>query len=173
MKVYLNKPGSKKEIHRVKIDKFDAWNVDVTLAHIIVPLLTEFRKDLHGAPHTDNEDVPDELQASDEEKHTYSKSGETDDNYFKRWEYVLDEMIWAFQQKLEEWEEQFASGEHDYKFVEDPDNTLKDEEGQPMYKMEYGPNNTFEIDTEGMKKFQARMTNGYKLFGKYYEGLWD
>ena len=42
-----------------------------------------------------------------------------------------------------------------------------------MYTMEYGPNNTFEMDTEGMKKFQARMTKGFKLFGKYYEGLWD
>ena len=171
MKVYLNKPGSKKEIHRVKIDKFDAWNVDVTLAHIIVPLLTEFRKDLHGAPHTNNEDVPDELQASDEEKHTYSKSGETDDNYFKRWEYVLDEMIWAFQQKLEEWEEQFASGENDVEFVEDPDK--KDADGEPLYKMKYGPKHNREYDWVGRRKFQARMANGYKLFGKYYEGLWD
>ena len=172
MKVYLNKPGSKKEIHRVKIDKFDTWNIDVTMAHIIVPLLTEFRKDLHGAPHTDNEDVPDELRMSDEEKHVYSNNGETDDNWFKRWDYVLDEMIWAFQQKLEEWEEQFASGENDVSFVEAPEEGT-DEEGQPMYKMKYGPKHNREYDWEGRKKFQERMTNGYKLFGKYYEGLWD
>ena len=173
MFVKLGPPGRKNKAETIVIHDYDTWNIDVTLAHIIVPMLKQLKEKKHGAPFVDNEDVSDELRASDEDLHTYSKNGETDEHYFDRWDYVIDEMIWAFQQKLEEWEEQFTSGEHDYKFVEDPDNTLKDEEGQPMYKMEYGPNNTFEIDTEGMKKFQARMTNGYKLFGKYYEGLWD
>ena len=173
MFVKLGSPGRKNKAETIVIHDYDTWNVDVTLAHIIVPLLKQLKERKLGAHSVDNEDVSNELRASDEDLHTYSKNGETDKHFFDRWDYVIDEMIWAFQQKLEEWEEQFASGEHDYKFVEDPDNTLKDEEGQPMYKMEYGPNNTFEIDIEGMKKFQARMSNGYKLFGKYYEGLWD
>jgi hypothetical protein len=29
------------------------------------------------------------------------------------------------------------------------------------------------VDWEGMKAEQARITNGFRLFGKYYEGLWD
>ena len=78
MKVHLNKPGSKKEIHRVKIDKFDTWNMDVTLAYIIVPMLKRLKEVKQGAPFVDNKDVFDELRASDEDLHTHSKNGETD-----------------------------------------------------------------------------------------------
>jgi hypothetical protein len=80
-------------------------------------------------------------------------------------------MIWAFQSKLEEWEEQFTSGENDVKFVEDPDK--KDAEGEPMYNMKYGPKHNREYDWEGMKKYQTRIDAGFQLFGKYYNGLWD
>ena len=171
MYVKLGPAGRKNRAEKVVIDDTDVWNLDHSLALIIAPALKILKEKKQGAPSVDNEDVPKFLRATDEELHTYSKNGDTDKNYFVRWDYVLDEMIFAFESKLEEWEEQFASGEHDYKFVEIPDK--KDEEGQPMYTMEYGPNNTFEMDTEGMKKFQARMTKGFKLFGKYYEGLWD
>ena len=134
MKVHLNKPGSKKEIHRVKIDKFDTWNMDVTLAYIIVPMLKQLKEVKHGAPFVDNEDVSDELRASDEDLHTYSKNGETDEHYFDRWDYVMDEMIFAFQSKLEdEWD---------------------------MEKEEYD-------------SYFHRVDNGLRLFGKYYNGLWD
>jgi hypothetical protein len=36
-----------------------------------------------------------------------------------------------------------------------------------------GPNHTQVVDWDGMKAQQARITNGFRLFGKYYEGLWD
>ena len=29
------------------------------------------------------------------------------------------------------------------------------------------------VDYEGMQKRQDRMANGFILFGKYYESLWD
>ena len=135
MKVHLNKPGSKKEIHRVKIDKFDTWNMDVTLAYIIVPMLKQLKEVKHGAPFVDNEDVSDELRASDEDLHTYSKNGETDEHYFDRWDYVMDEMIFAFQSKLDE---QF-----------------------------------FSDDIINYDAYTDRINNGFKLFGKYYNGLWD
>ena len=135
MKVHLNKPGSKKEIHHVKIDKFDTWNMDVTLAYIIVPMLKQLKKVKHGAPFVDNEDVSDELRASDEDLHTYSKNGETDEHYFDRWDYVMDEMIFAFQSKLDE---QF-----------------------------------FSDDIINYDAYTDRINNGFKLFGKYYNGLWD
>ena len=171
MFVKLGPVGRKNRAEKVVIDDSDTWNLDHSLALIITPALKQLKEKKQGAPFVHNEDVPKFLQATEEEIKEHNDGGDTDKHYFDRWDYVMDEMIFAFESKLEDWEEQFASGEHDYKFVEDPDK--KDEEGQPMYKMEYGPNNTFEIDTEGMKKFQARMTNGYKLFGKYYEGLWD
>jgi hypothetical protein len=36
-----------------------------------------------------------------------------------------------------------------------------------------GPNHTQKVDWDGMKAEQTRITNGFRLFGKYYEGLWD
>ena len=42
-----------------------------------------------------------------------------------------------------------------------------------MSEMTKGPNDTFESDDEGIKAHQKRITNGFRLFGKYYEGLWD
>ena len=33
--------------------------------------------------------------------------------------------------------------------------------------------NFIKLDIEGMQLVQKRISNGYRLFGKYYEGLWD
>ena len=171
MFVKLGPIGRKNRAETVVIDDYDVWNLDHSLALIIVPALKILKEKKQGAPSVDNEDVSDELRASDEELHTYSKNGETDEHYFDRWDYVMDEMIFAFESKLEDWEEQFASGENDVKFVEIPDK--KDEEGEPLWTWEHGPNHTREYDVEGREKYQARITKGFKLFGKYYEGLWD
>ena len=35
----------------------------------------------------------------------FAKDGSTDDKFFKRWDWILDEMIWAFNQKCrDDWE---------------------------------------------------------------------
>jgi hypothetical protein len=79
-------------------------------------------------------------------------------------------MIWAFEQKTIDWENQYYSGEHDRKTVPCQWN----ENGKPtMYTLEKGPNDTFRIDSKRLAKHQKRMSNGFRLFGKYYEGLWD
>ena len=171
MYIKIGPAGRKNRAETVVIDDYDVWNLDHTLALIIVPALKILKEKKQGAPVVDNEDVSDELRADDEELYAYEKKGETDEHYFDRWEYVMDEMIFAFESKLEDWEEQFASGENDVKFVEIPDK--KDEEGEPLWTWEHGPNHTREYDVEGREKYQARITKGFKLFGKYYEGLWD
>ena len=116
MYVKLGPVGRKNRAETVVIDDYDVWNLDHSLALIIVPALKILKEKKQGAPSVDNEDVSDELRASDEELHTYSKNGETDEHYFDRWDYVMDEMIFAFESKLEDWEEQFASGENDVDF---------------------------------------------------------
>lgn len=96
---------------------------------------------------------------------------DTDDNHFARWDYVMNEMIWAFEQKTIDWEQQYYSGEHDILWV--PSETL-DKNGKASFmEMKKGPKDTFKIDKDGLTKHQKRMTNGFRLFGKYYEGLWD
>ena len=42
-----------------------------------------------------------------------------------------------------------------------------------MSEMKHGPHHTFKIDWEARSKYQDRITNGFRLFGKYYENLWD
>jgi len=155
-------------INYVKIDYYDTWNMDGTLADIILPMLKQLQKDKHGAPHVDDEDVPIELQSwTSPAKEEYDVDG----HHFARWDYVLNEMIFAFEHKADDnWKDVFCSGEHDLKSV--PCNW--DENGKPtLYTFEQGPNHTYKCDYDGIRETQKRITNGFRLFGKYYEGLWD
>ena len=80
----------------VKIDPWDTWSMDHTLAHIVVPMLFQLKKTKHGAPHVDSEDVPEHLRPTQEELAAYNKDGTTDDKFFVRWDWVMDEIIFAF-----------------------------------------------------------------------------
>jgi hypothetical protein len=98
---------------KVKIDKWDTWSMDHTLAHIVLPMLVQLKGNNHGHPANMTE---------------------------QEWDDIMDEMIWAFEQKCrDDWMD-----DYDYSW-----------------------------DSEGAKAHQERMTNGFKLFGKYYESLWD
>jgi hypothetical protein len=126
---------------KVRIDKWDTWSMDSTLAPIILPMLKQLKQTKHGAPYVYPEDVPTKLRPTKEELLAYTKKAETDSKWFDRWDYVLDEMIWAFEQKSrDDWMSDF-----DYN----------------------------KWDREGANAHQERMTKGFKLFGKYYENLWD
>ena len=152
----------------VKIHSYDIWDASHTLALIIVPTLKLLKDAKHGSPVVDDEDVPEELRttaaaALSEEQ---MDNGETDENWEKRWDYVLDEMIWTFEQHaLEDWEHQFYSGESDIQFEKI--------EGSTNSRIVRGPNDTFKVDREGMRKHALRMENGRRLFAKYYNSLWS
>ena len=99
---YDRRPAQRINVH---IDRWDTWSMDHTLAHIVLPMLVQLKRTKHGAPNTDNADVPKELRMSKKRLTAYSKTGDTDDNFFKRWDWILDEMIWAFNQKCrDDWE---------------------------------------------------------------------
>lgn len=153
----------------VKIDRWDTWGMDHTLAHIVLPMLHQLQATKHGAPHVDDSDVPDHLKST--EAPAPANEWDTDDNHFRRWDWVLDEMIFAFSCKLDDsWQDKYRSGNID--FVHEP--CEWDESGKPtLYQMVNGPNDTYQCDYEGMMVEQARITNGFRLFGKYYENLWD
>ncbi len=150
----------------VHIDKWDTWSMDDTLAHIILPMLKQLNENKHGAPYVDDEDVPEYLRSttakelSEEEKN----NGHTDDNHFKRWDWVMNEMIFAFDSKVNDIEDQFTTGEYDYQSVKQENGT---------YLMVHGPNHTAVTDWDARKAYYDRVKNGFRLFGKYYEGLWD
>ena len=149
----------------VHIDSWDTWSMDHTLAPIILPMLIQLKATQHGACMVDMKDVPKELRATKKQIEESNKTGEVDDNHFKRWDWVIDEMIFAFQSKVDDdWEDQFQSGVHDITWE-------PFEKG--MSKMVTGPNDTFKIDLVGRKAYQEHISNGFRLFGKYFESLWD
>ena len=41
------------------------------------------------------------------------------------------------------------------------------------YQMVDGPNHTYKCDYDGIAVVEKRIDNGFRLFGKYYRGLWD
>lgn len=152
----------------VRIDKFDTWSMDHTLAYIVEPMLKQLKHTTHGAPYVYPEDVPAKLRPTKKELTAYTKNGETDSKFFERWDWVMDEMIFAFESKHNDWEEQFHSGEHDMQWIK-----ITEGEFEGMTEMVKGPNDSFEIDWEGRTAYQERITNGFTMFGKYYENLWD
>jgi hypothetical protein len=156
--------GLRKRKVKVHIDDYDVWSVDYTLSLIILPLLKKLKEHKRGAPFVDDEDVPEELRSS--AAPPKENEWDTDDNHFKRWDWVLDEMIYSFECCADEdWDEQFCSGVSDYSWE-------KTEDGK-MYQIKEGPNHTFKVDSEAMDKALDRRKNGLRLFGKYYHSLWD
>ena len=157
----------------VKIDRWDTWSMDHTLAPIILPMLKQLQKTKHGAPFVDDEDVPEELKST--LAPPKENEWDTDDNHFKRWDWVMDEMIFAFECKVDDsWEDAFSSGEHDILWVPvDADGNQVPKGEHKHFQMKDGPNNTYKCDYEGMKVVEQRIQNGFRLFGKYYQNLWD
>lgn len=153
----------KRKIH-VHIDRWDTWSMDETLAFIIHPMLVKLKKEKHGSPNVDDDDVPEHLKSTSAPKK--ENDYDTDDNHHKRWDWVLDEMIFAFENKLNpDWEYQFTKGEYDYEFE------VIDENGTSQLKE--GSGHTAVTDWEARKAYAKRISNGFRLFGKYYESLWD
>ena len=145
---------------QVRIDKYDTWNMDSTLAYIILPMLKQLKDTKYGSPDVDDKDVPRELRSTSAPKK--ENDWVVDEYWHDRWDWVLDEMIWTFSQVNEDWEDQYhkEAGEWHFKDRED-DMSEMVQDKKPV------------IDTKGLKAHNKRMQNGFRLFGKYYQNLWD
>jgi hypothetical protein len=132
---------------KIRIDKYDTWSMDHTLALIALPMLKQLKETQHGSTRVDDEDLPEHMRL-----HNYENVYWDDQMAFDfyedpelcrqnikcdihdKWNWVMDEMIFAFE------------------FIADEDNRY-------------------------FRKFDQeaadRVTNGLRLFGKYYQGLWD
>ena len=174
--------SKKKQKVKIHIDRWDTWNMDSTLSPIILPMLKQLKATKHGSAQVDAEDVPEELRIKGHEDWSQQLQFEFDDHEeyktnswditHRRWDWVMDEMIWTFEQLQPDydWEEQYASGVSDH--YSEP--CKWDENGKPtLYQMMDGPNHTYEVDWESRNKHDERISNGLRLFGKYYRGLWD
>ena len=143
---------------KIQIDCWDTWSADHTLSMIVVPMLKQLQDTKHGAPVVDVEDVPKNLRPTKLQFEKYKTTGEVDPKFFKRWDWVIDEMIFAMQEIAQ------------YRPLEDQfyDSSQMDETADFTTQLKQ-----MKIDIEGLNAYYDRVANGCRLFGKYFERLWS
>lgn len=160
---FLHIPHERKE--RVKVHYYDHWDAAATIAVIAAPVLKQLKE--RGISYTDQidmEDLPEPLR----EANTASLSAE--ELPLARWHWLLDEIIWALENYVDdEAEDQFYSGNPGtFNFV-----PVEDRPEVSKLEIIDDPEDPFVIDREGLTAFYDRVRNGLRLFGKYYMNLWD
>ena len=150
----------------IEIDYYDTWSMDQTLSPIILPMLKQLKATKHGYGLIEDEDVPKHLQSI----YALPKDQwDLDGNAEARYEWVLDEMIWAF--------EQLNNDDHDEQFwIQHPEidwEAMKDPfaEGEKTRELKWKVEG--KLDHKGLMAHNERIDNGLRLFGKYFRTLWD
>jgi hypothetical protein len=157
--------SKRKRTVKIKTHDYDHWNAYTTLAMIILPVMKDLREHKHGAGFIDDEDVPEEYRSTSAPPK--ENEWDSDANIFKRYDWVLDEVIWAFEHILDdEWEDNFHEGIIDFYF--EPCN-----DGSGCSEMKEGPKHTRVTDWDGLKEVHDRIQRGTTLFGKYFQTFWD
>lgn len=160
----------------IKIEKFDTWNLDTTLAKIIYPALLQLKETKHGIPNdfsvVGGEDYA-EQDSFDFYKETYSESF---DEVCNRWNDTLDKMIWAFQQLAEgDYSSQYHHGKMEVDWKETDKlypNPVTGKMEKTYTLIDKNPNEHW-YDSIGHQLHEERIQEGIELFGKYYRSLWD
>jgi len=98
-------------VSHLKVDDFDTWGIDYTLCPIILPLLKQLKTTKQGSPYVDVDDVPEELRPTEPS----IDCGGADNTHHARWGWVMDEMIWAF----EEMNSMCYDDNHVFDYIED------------------------------------------------------
>lgn len=150
------------EIKVIKIDRWDTWSMDCTLTPIILPMLKQLKASKHGSPNVDDADVPEHLQYAKKPRRIRAGTAPQDihqidgddDLIHRRWDWVMDAMIWSFEElNKDDWEEKFFS------YTEEDDEVLGGK------KLNW--------DREAWAAHNERIQLGLTLFGKYFRALWD
>lgn len=140
----------------VHIDNYDVWNMDATLRHIIGPMFVKLKAVKQGSGMIDDQDVPENLRSTAPGARDGCEEWDSDKNLHLRYEWVLDELIWAFNHDVEEARAAF----YDHSQVDESAGIEKQ-----IHQMK--------VDREGLEAYEARLQNAYQLFGKYYQTFWD
>lgn len=145
--------SKKQRTIKIKIDKYDLWALDHTLALIILPALMDFRNSKrYGVPvDTDLAFIP--IRNEDE------------DAQMATWNEMLDKMIWSFQQIINE-----ENIEDDF-WIQKPNFEGCDTGADYIDRLNKGTGGKY--DFEARKKHDERIQEGLDLFGKHFRNLWD
>jgi hypothetical protein len=167
MKISMGKfPKQGERKINIQIDGFDTWNLDHTMAMILYPALLQLKAAKHGFPSefatVGGEDWDSQL--------SFDFYVETQSECFnvgvKRWDEVMDKMIWSFQQlSLDDYSEKYHHGVMDIAWTET--------DALGMSTMVDNNPNEHWYDVVGHHLHEERIQEGLDLFGKYYRNLWD
>jgi len=178
MKVKIGKyyKGATDRKISIDIEKFDTWNLDHSLALIILPALLQLKATKQGIPNefanVGGEDYT-EQDSFDFYKDSYNWAF---DEGVKKWEEVLDKMIWSFQQlAIEDYDSKYHHGKAEYDFVKSDKqfpNPISGKLEDTFQMVDKNPNEHW-YDHVGHELHEERIQEGLELFGKYYRALWD
>lgn len=179
MKVNIGKfpkKGNRRKTN-VSLDTYDTWNLDHTLALIIYPALLQLKALKHGIPSELVNDVGGEDYVAQDSFDFYKETHqESWDIAAKRWDEVLDKMIWSFRQLcIDDYGDLYHHGSSDFDFVETAKLYPNPVTGvpEPTYQMVDKDPDSHWFDAEGHQLHEDRIQEGLELFGKYYRSLWD
>jgi hypothetical protein len=127
---------------KVEIKNHDVWDMDFTLAQIILPMLKKWKRMNDQTKYSypvDNEDVPHGIYF-DSDKPVYEYTEDEKELLFQRWQYVLGHIIHAFELHMtrEDWQ-------------------------RPLLEAE---------DGQGLNEEEDYIQKGFELFGKHYQNFW-
>jgi hypothetical protein len=159
----------------IQIDKYDTWNMYTTLALIIYPMLIQLKETKHGVP-SEFADIGGADHDMQDSFDFYKEShNESFDESCKRWEEILDKMIWSFEQLVnDDYDGKYHHGEAKYEFV-DTEPMLNPTTGkmEVMHRMVDTNPDEHWYDLVGHRLHDDRIQEGLDLFGKYFRNLWD
>lgn len=161
----------------VQIDKFDTWSLDHTLALIIYPALIQLKATKHGIPGEIVDGVGgedwDPQESFEFYKETHNESWEI---AAKRWDEILDKMIWSFEQLVkEDYDSLYHHGKSEYDWVKSDKlfpNPITGKMEATFQMVDKDPDAHW-YDHKGHMLHEERIQEGLELFGKYYRNLWD
>lgn len=148
---------------KVEVNYYDVWSADHTIALVVLPILKKLQEVKHGSPNVDMEDVPEHMRIPYTEENEY---------LHERWNWILNEIVWAFEQHADpDWEFTYIQNIEQLDMdSEDAGNGLR----SIIFNRQKDPTKpAYFRDDEGIQQHRARMSNGMRLFAKYYEALWD
>lgn len=161
----------------IEVEHFDTYNLDHTLALIILPALIQLKATKQGVPSIFVQDVGGEDYADQDSFDFYKESHkEAWEQKIKEWDEVLDKMIWSFQQiALEDYDDKYHHGKAHYDFVKSDKkypNPISGKMEDTYQMVDKNPNDHW-YDHVGHQLHEDRIQEGLDLFGKYYRSLWD
>ena len=151
------KDGQDQEIE-VIVHKYDTYNADWTIATMVLPLLKKVKENKQGAPLVEDMHVPEHLRSTSAPPK--ENEWDTDANHFKRWDYALDEMLFAMQEIASNYENEPEV----FVWPKENEHLPLTEQVRLSIKIPGAE--------EAFKAYHARVQNGCVLFGTYFQSLW-